>query len=149
MRTFQIQPQSAFIRSKLLRERLLATLSLFFAVVALALAGIGLYGVLNYSVTRQRREIGIRMALGARPGHVVRRVGGDAALIVALGSVAGVAAGVAAGRLVEALLYEVKPTGLDAVAAPVATLALVALAAALPPALRAARVDPAQTLRSE
>jgi putative ABC transport system permease protein len=146
---FQIQPQANFVRSKLLRERLLAMLSLFFAVVALALAAIGVYGVLNYSVTRQRREIGIRMALGARPGHVVRRVTGDAAVVVCLGSSAGVAAGVAAGRVTEALLYDIKPTGLDAVAAPILTLTLVALIASVPPAVRAARVDPAQTLRSE
>lgn len=146
---FQIQPQANIVRWRLVRERLLAILSLFFAVVALALAGIGVYGVLNYSVTRQRREIGIRMALGARPSHVVRRVTADAALTLCLGSIAGLAAGVAAGRLVEALLYEVKPTGLDAAALPVLTLVLVGLIASLPPALRAARVDPAQTLRSE
>ena len=72
-----------------------------------------------------------------------------AAGLMALGSLAGVAAGVVAGRLVEALLYEVEPTGLDTMAAPILTLALVALVASLPPALRAARVDPAQTLRSE
>ncbi|MBI1897160.1 MAG: ABC transporter permease [Acidobacteria bacterium] len=149
LRVQQIQPHSSFIRWRLVRERLLATLSLFFAVVALVLAAVGLYGVLNYSVTRRRREIGIRMALGARAGHIVRVVTGDAALIVCLGSLAGVAAGVVAGRLVGALLYEVKPTGLDTMAAPILTLALVALVASLPPAFRAARVDPAQTLRSE
>lgn len=146
---FQIQPQTNFVRAKLLRERLLATLSVFFAVVALALAAIGVYGVLNYSVTRQRREIGIRMALGARPGHVVRSVAGDAALTVCLGSLAGVAAGVAAGRVVEALLYGIKPTGLDAVGPPILILAVVGVIASVPPAVRAAHVDPAQTLRSE
>ena len=146
---FQIQTQANFVRWKLVRERLLATLSLFFALVALVLAAIGVYGVLNYWVTRQRREIGIRMALGARPGHVVRSVTGDAAAIVCLGSLAGIAAGIAAGRAVEALLYGIKPTGLDAVAAPILTLAVVALIASMPPAVRAARMDPAQTLRSE
>jgi ABC-type antimicrobial peptide transport system permease subunit len=110
---------------------------------------VGLYGVLNYSVTRQRREIGIRLALGARAGHVVRRITSDAVLIVCLGSIAGVAAGLSAARLIEALLYEVKPTGVEMVAAPILTLAFVALAAALPPAIRAVRIDPVQSLRSE
>jgi predicted permease len=149
LRVDEIQPHSNFIRWRLVRERLLAALSLFFAVVALVLAGIGVYGVLNYVVSRRRREIGIRMALGARPGHVVRKVTGDAALVVCLGSVAGAAAGVAAGRLMEALLYEVRPTGLDAIALPIIALAIVALTASLPPAFRAARVDPSLTLRSE
>ena len=149
LRVQQIQPHSSFIRWRLVRERLLATLSLFFAVVALVLAAVGLYGVLNYSVTRRRREIGIRMALGARVGHVVRIVTSDAALIVCLGSLAGVAAGVMTGRLIEAMLYEIKPTGLDTIGAPILILALVSLVASLPPAFRAARVDPAQTLRSE
>jgi ABC-type antimicrobial peptide transport system permease subunit len=130
------------------RERLLATLSLFFAIVALVLAAVGLYGVLNYSVTRQRRQIGIRMALGARARHVVSRVTADAAIVVVAGSAAGVAAGVAAGRFVEALLFEVKPTGPGPVAATILTLAAVALAAALPPAIRAARTNPAAMLRT-
>ena len=149
LRVEQIQPHGNFIRWRLVRERLLATLSFFFAVVGLMLAAVGVYGVLNYSVSRQRREIGIRMALGAGPGHVVRRVIAGAAFIVCLGSVAGVALGITAGRLIETFLYEVKSTNLDAVAVPILTLALVALVASLPPALRAARVDPSQTLRSE
>jgi ABC-type antimicrobial peptide transport system permease subunit len=149
LRVERIQPHSNFIRWRLVRERLLATLSLFFAVVALLLAAIGVYGVLNYVVSRRRREIGIRMALGALPGHIVRQVTGDAALVVCLGSIAGVAAGVAAGRLMEALLYEVKPTGLDTIAAPILALAVVGLTASLPPAVSAARVDPSITLRSE
>ena len=149
LRVDQVQLHTRLVRWRLVRERLLATLSLFFAVVALVLAAVGLYGVLNYSVTRRRREIGIRTALGARASHIVRVVTGDAAVIVALGSLLGVGAGVATGRLVEALLYDIKPTGLQAMVAPVSVLALVALIASLPPAFRAARVDPAQTLRAE
>ena len=79
----------------------------------------------------------------------MRIVTSDAALIVCLGSLAGVGAGVMAGRLIEAMLYEVKPTGLDTIGAPILIFALVALVASLPPAFRAAQVDPAQTLRSE
>ena len=144
-----IQPQNNFIRWHLVRERLLATLALFFAVVALALAAVGLYGVLNYSVTRQRREISIRMALGARSAHVVRRVTTDIAVVICFGSAIGLAGGLASGRLIEALLFEVKATDLGMFVTPVLTLASVALVAALPPAIRAARVDPAQVLRSE
>jgi ABC-type antimicrobial peptide transport system permease subunit len=80
---------------------------------------------------------------------VVRRVTAAAALIVCFGSVAGIAVGVAAGRLIEAFLYEVKPIGLETIAAPILTLAIIALIASIPPALRAARVDPSQTLRGE
>jgi hypothetical protein len=145
----QIQPHSSFIRWRLVRERLLATLSAYFAIVALVLAAIGVYGVLNYNVIRQRRDIGIRMALGARPGHVVRNVTRDSAITVFVGCMAGLVAGVAAGRLTEALLYGVKTTGLGTMAFPTLLLVSVALLAALAPVLRAVRVDPAQTLRDE
>jgi ABC-type antimicrobial peptide transport system permease subunit len=131
----------------MLRERLLATLSFFFAVVALVLAAIGLYGVLNYGVVRQRREIGIRIALGARAAHVIRRTSAGAFATVICGIGAGLAGGIACGRLVESLLYEVKPGDTGMVAAPIVTLLAAALLAALPPAIRATRIDPAQTLR--
>ena len=80
---------------------------------------------------------------------MIRRVAGDAALTVCLGSLAGVAAGVAADRVVEALLYGIQPTGLDAVGPPILILAVVGLIASVPPAVRAVHVDPARTLRSE
>ena len=148
-RVHQIQPYSSFIDWQLVRERLLALLSAFFAMVALALAAIGLYGVLNYSVTERRREIGIRMAIGARSAQVVWPIAAGAASMVALGAAFGVAAGLASGRLFGTLLYEVKPTDTGAVAGPLMILLAAALLAAFPPAIRAARIDPAMTLRSE
>jgi ABC-type antimicrobial peptide transport system permease subunit len=144
-----IEDQSAFVRWQMLRERLLASLSLFFSVVALVLAAIGLYGLLNYSVTLQRREIGIRMALGARPAQVVRRVASVPFGMVSFGLLLGLAAGVAWGRVIGNLLFEVKPTDTGAVAAPLLALLGAALLASLPPAIRAVKIDPAQTLRSE
>ncbi|MBI2686029.1 MAG: ABC transporter permease [Acidobacteria bacterium] len=149
LRVVQVQEQSAFVRWQVLRERLLATLSLFFAIVALALAGIGLYGVLNYAVTRQTKEIGIRTALGARPLVVMREVASGPLAMVALGLAIGLGGGVACGRMVESMLYEVKATDPSAVLGPVVVLVLVAVAAALPPALRAARIDPVDSLRAE
>jgi predicted permease len=148
-RVGNIDSQSALAGRQMIRERLLATLSLFFAAVALVLAAIGLYGVLNYSVMRQRREIGIRMALGASSTHVVRRVTTGALTMVCLGSVMGLAAGLASARFIEALLFEVKATDTQMVAAPILALFGVAILAALPPAIRAVRIDPARTLRSE
>jgi predicted permease len=148
-RVRNIDFQSALVRRQMVRERLLATLSFFFAIVALVLAAIGLYGVLNYSVIRQRREIGIRMALGARSAHVVRRVTTGMLTMVSLGAAAGVAGGLASARVVETLLFEVKATDLGIVVVPLLTLLSAAVLAALPPAIRAVRTDPARTLRSE
>lgn len=141
--------QSTLIRRQVVRERLLATLSLFFAVLALLLAGIGLYGVLNYAVIQQRREIGVRMALGARATHVVKRVVTEMLSPVGLGAVVGLALGLAFGGLVESILFEVKATDASTIATPLLVLAVAAFLAALPPAIRAVRTDPAQTLRSE
>jgi ABC-type antimicrobial peptide transport system permease subunit len=133
----------------MVRERLLATLSLFFAIVALVLAAIGLYGVLNYSVTQQRREVGVRIALGARPAQVVHRLTFGPLCMVSLGTLLGLAGGIACGRFVESLLFEVNATDIQSVAAPVLMLLCTAMLAALPPAIRAVRIDPARTLRTE
>ncbi len=127
----------------------LATISLFFAIIALALAAIGIFGLLSYAVSRQHREIGIRLALGARPAHVVRRVTSGLLGMVSLGLFVGLATGIACGHVVKSLLFEVKATDPGAVVGPLIILLSVAILAALPPAIRAVRVDPAQTLRSE
>jgi predicted permease len=143
------EPLTNFVRAQMIRERLLATLSAFFAVVALLLAAIGLYGVLNHRVLRQQREIGIRMALGARASHVVKDVMARMVVVVCAGSVAGVAAGFVFVRLFEALLFKVRPSDPASVVAPIVVLAAAAALAALPAAIRAVRIDPAQMLRTE
>ena len=138
-----------FVAQQMIRERLLAALSSFFAALALVLAVIGIYGVLNYAVTRERREIGLRMALGARPVHVVALIPRRLLGVVCVGAVLGVAGGVAFGRAVQALLFEMAPTSPMALAVPLAALAGAAVLAVLPPAIRAVRVDPALTIRTE
>jgi predicted permease len=148
-RVSNLRPQADLVRAQTIRERLLAMLALFFATVALVLAGIGLYGVLDYSVLQRRREIGIRMAIGAPAGDIARRVTTDVFGMVLVGAVAGLALGMASVRYIETLLYQVKPTDLGVLALPPLTIFAVALLAALPAVIRAVRIDPATTLRAE
>jgi putative ABC transport system permease protein len=149
LRVRAAEPLSAFVRQQMIRERLLATLSSFFGFVALLLAGIGLYGVLNYAVVRQWREIGIRLALGARASHLVKRVTVRMLIVVGAGAFVGLGAGVAVGPVVQALLFHVTPTDPLSLIAPILALAIVSAVAALPPAIRAVRIDPVTTLRTE
>ena len=93
-------------------------LALFFAVVALLLAGIGLYGVLDYGVLQRRREIGIRMAIGAQAGDIARRVTAEIFSMVLAGALAGLVLGMASVRYIEALLFQVKPTDAAMLALP-------------------------------
>jgi predicted permease len=144
-----IRSQAEINNAPTIRERLLAMLGLFFAGVALLLAGIGLYGVLDYSVAQRSREIGIRMAIGAPAGTVRRLVLTDTFVMLLLGAVGGLLLGVAASRVVEPLLYQVKSTDTSAIAIPVSGILLVSLFAALPTVTRAVRIDPAVTLRTE
>lgn len=141
--------QSTRINNTLLRERLLALLSGFFAVVAVVLAAIGLYGVLSYSVVRRTKEIGIRVALGARQFGVIRLVISDVMLVIACGLGIGIAGGFALGRFVATLLFEVKPSDFWSLVLPLTCFLLASGLAALPPAFRAARVDPVVALREE
>ena len=149
LRVYGVMLQSTKINNTLLRERLLALLAGFFAVVAVVLAAIGLYGVLSYSVLRRTKEIGIRMALGARQFGVVRLVISDVMLVIAIGLGIGIAGGFALGRFVSSLLFEVKPSDFWSLALPLACFLLASGLAALPPAFRAARVDPIVALREE
>ena len=148
-RVSNIRTQQELIDAQTIRERLLAMLALFFAVVALLLAGVGLYGVLDYSVLQRRREIGIRMAIGARSFDIARRVTLDVFVMVLLGAAAGLGLGMASARYVESLLYQVRPTDFGALALPSLAIFAAALLAALPPVIRAVRIDPVHVLRSE
>jgi putative ABC transport system permease protein len=144
-----IRTQIELNQQHTVRERLLATLAVFFAVVALLLAGIGLYGVLDYSVLQRRREIGIRMAIGAQTSDIARRVTVDVFAMVMVGGLVGLALGIASTRYMQTLFYEVKPTDASVVAIPVLTILAAALLAALPAVIRAVRIDPVALLRSE
>jgi putative ABC transport system permease protein len=148
-RVTSVQTQQGLIDAQTVRERLLAMLALFFAVVALLLAGVGLYGVLDYSVFQSRREIGIRLAIGAQAGDIARRIAFDMVAWIFAGSLAGVALGIASARYIESLLYQVKATDLSSLAAPALALFGAAVLAALPPVMRAIHVDPVTVLRSE
>ena len=148
-RVSNIRTQTAIDQSHTVRERLLARLALFFGVVALLLAGVGLYGVLDYSVLQRRKEIGIRMAIGAQPGDIARRVTWDVFSMVLVGSLAGLALGFASVRYIETLLYQVKPSDPRMLAIPALTIVAAALLAAVPPVIHAVRIDPAKTLRAE
>ncbi len=131
------------------RPRMSAVLMAAFAALAAALAAVGLYGVLAYAVAQRVREIGLRVALGARPGRVVGRVVGQGMGLVAAGLALGLGVAVFASRALAGLLYQVAPTDPVALAGAAAFLALVALAACVVPAWRAVRVDPAEALRAD
>jgi predicted permease len=149
LRVNNVTLQSTRINNSVLRERLMALLAGFFAIVAVVLAAIGLYGVLSYSVVRRTKEIGIRVALGARQLGVVRLVISDVMLVIAVGLGIGIAGGFALGRFVASLLFEVKASDFWSLALPLACFLLACALAALPPAFRAARVDPIVALREE
>ena len=149
LRVSSVETQMAINQIHTFRERLLAVLASFFAMVALLLAAIGLYGVLDYSVLQRRREIGIRMAIGAQSSHIAWRVTMDVFAMVALGAIAGVWAGVASSRYIGSLLYEVKTTDLAMLALPAVMILAVAVLASVPAVIRAIRIDPVQMLRCE
>jgi len=149
LRLVDVTTQSALVSNALLKERLLAVLSGFFAALGLVLAAVGLYGVLSYVVVRRTREIGIRITLGARPPAVVRAILGRIGSAVLVGAVAGLAAGMYGARFVRTLLFDVEPEGIASVTLPLVLLLAVSVLTAWLPARRAARVDPAEALRME
>lgn len=144
-----IRTQKEIDEAQTIRERLLAMLAFFFGAVALLLAGIGLYGVLNYSLLQREREFGIRLALGARTGDVAREVTAGIFAAVCAGAVAGLGMGMASARYIASLLYQVKTTDLGVLAFPSLIILATALLAAVPAVMRALRIDPVAMLRAE
>jgi putative ABC transport system permease protein len=140
------RPLAEQVNAALIQERIVAWLSGFFGALALLLAGLGLYGVTSFAVSRRRTEIGIRMALGADPGGVVVMVLRRVALLVGLGTIAGVAMSLWASRFVTTLLYGLEPRDPLTLVAAVVVLAAIGAAAGWLPARRAARIDPARVL---
>jgi putative ABC transport system permease protein len=146
---FDVKTMDEHLRFTLLPARLAAAVLGLFGTVALLLAGLGLYGVMSYLVSQRRREVGIRMALGARRTDVVRLIVSQGMRLTVYGVVAGLVAALVLTRLLAGFLYGIRPTDPWTFAGVTAVLAAVALLACLLPARRAAAVDPIVALRFE
>lgn len=146
---YAVQPLDNLLQSSVGQRRFIMLLLLSLAAIALTLAVIGIYGVLSFSVTERTQEIGIRMALGARAGDVLRMVLNQGMRVALIGIVIGLGAAFALTRLLASLLFEVSPTDLRTFSVVAALLAAVALFACYIPARRATRVDPLVALRNE
>jgi predicted lysophospholipase L1 biosynthesis ABC-type transport system permease subunit len=142
-----VQTMEQVLKNSRASSRFSAALLALFAALALVLAVVGIYGVLSYGITQRRREIGIRMALGARPGMVLGMVLREALAVVVVGLAAGVLGAFALTRLMRGLLYEVSAMDVTTYTAVAAILAAAAIVASLVPARQAASVDPVSTIR--
>jgi predicted permease len=146
---FNVKTIERQVDESLITERMIATLSTVFGALATILAVVGLYGVTAYAVTRRSREIGIRMALGARRGNVIGLVMREVAVFLTAGVLIGIPCAAALSRMVKSQLYGVESTDPSSIALATALLLAVSLAAAYIPARRAAQYDPVRVLRAE
>jgi putative ABC transport system permease protein len=144
-----IRPLESVVKGTVARQRLSMTLLAGFAITSLLLVVIGLYGVISYSVAQRTREIGVRVALGAKPADVLRMVLRQGMLLTAVGLIIGTAGAFALGRLLAGLLYGVTPNDAATLFAAALVLGATALLASIVPAARAMRIDPATVLGSE
>jgi ABC-type antimicrobial peptide transport system permease subunit len=131
------------------RERILSVLAIFFGLVAVVLAVVGLYGVLDFSVLQQRREIGIRIALGARNRHIIGEVTLATFAVVALGAALGLAAGVLSVRYIQSILFRVSAVDPAILLVPLLIIAVGSIGAAVPAVIRARRINPVEMLRAD
>jgi len=146
---FDVRTQTQQIEATLSRERLFATLTVAFGVLALMLACIGIYGVMAHNVSRRTAEIGIRVALGAHRADVLLMILREASWLTLLGVTLGAAAAAWLARYVKAMLFGIEPADPLTIACAIGLMLLVALFAGWLPARRAARVDPMVALRIE
>jgi putative ABC transport system permease protein len=146
---FNLRTMDEQIAGTLSPERMLAMVSTIFGVLAMVLAVVGLYGVLAYAVAQRAREIGIRMALGAAQGRVIRAVIREALTMVGAGVALGIPLSILASRWIASYLYGLKPGDPLTYVGVVAVLCAASVAAAIVPSRRAARVDPMVVLRCE
>ncbi|MEO8199906.1 MAG: ABC transporter permease [Gemmatimonadota bacterium] len=146
---YDIQTMSARVAASSARARFSAILLGFFAAIALALAVVGIYGVMAFAVVQRTREIGIRIALGAAQGQVLRMVIGEGVTLAAIGAIIGIVAALALTRVLASLLFNVVPSDPTTYVALTLLLGGTALAAVYVPARRAARVDPVEALKGE
>jgi putative ABC transport system permease protein len=146
---FNIRTMAVRIEDSLARERMVANLSGAFGILALALAAVGLYGILTYSVSRRTREIGIRMALGARTGSVLWMIVGEAFVMVSAGTLVGLVLAMAGSRVLGQYLNGVSPIDSVIVASSIFGMFLVTAASIAIPAIHGCRVDPLNALRHD
>jgi ABC-type antimicrobial peptide transport system permease subunit len=149
IRVSSADPLTDLVNRRLTQERLIAQLSAGFGALALVLGCIGLYGVLSYGVATRTNEIGIRMALGAERGRVVRMILGETSKLLMIGLVIGVPAALACARFVESKLYGLKPADPATLAMAVGVMIVVAIFSGYLPARRASRTDPMRALHYE
>ena len=146
---FHVQPLEDYVSSLLAERRFTLTLIGLFGMMAVLLAGAGIYGVISYTVGLRTREVGIRIALGAERGAILKMIFQDVLILLLFGLVAGIMANFALTRFLSHLLFQVQPMDAATSVSVALLLAFIALLASYLPAMRAASVDPNAALRSE
>jgi putative ABC transport system permease protein len=146
---YDFAPLEQHFSDALAENRLRTILLTFFAATALSLACIGVYGTLSYNVNVRQREVGLRLALGARRSQIVKQFLWQGFAVCILGCIAGFLLAAASSRVLAGLLYGVSPSDVPTLSAVILLVLIVAAAASLIPAVRASRVDPMQVLREE